>query len=49
MKISQPTICLQVKIKESEWLGVPYDFGNLIISIGDMLQQASGGYYSSTH
>ena len=39
---------LQVKTKENEWLDVPCDFGNLIINIGDMLQEASEGYYPST-
>ena len=39
---------LQVKTKEGDWLNVPCDFGNLIINIGDMLQEASGGYYPST-
>lgn len=31
-----------------EWIDVPSDFGNLIINIGDMLQEASGGYFPST-
>lgn len=39
---------LQVKSIEGEWLDVPSDFGNLIVNIGDMLQEASGGYYPST-
>ncbi|MCW8331696.1 isopenicillin N synthase family oxygenase [Photobacterium sp. SDRW27] len=39
---------LQVKTKEDEWLDVPCDFGNLIINIGDMLQEASDGYFPST-
>jgi len=39
---------LQVKAKTGEWLDVPCDFGNLIINIGDMLQEASGGYFPST-
>ncbi len=39
---------LQVKTKEGDWLDVPCDFGNLIINIGDMLQEASGGYFPST-
>ncbi|MCG9723069.1 2OG-Fe(II) oxygenase family protein [Shewanella sp. Isolate7] len=39
---------LQVKAKSGEWLDVPSDFGNLIINIGDMLQEASGGYFPST-
>jgi isopenicillin N synthase-like dioxygenase len=39
---------LQVKGKEGNWIDVPCDFGNLIINIGDMLQEASGGYFPST-
>lgn len=39
---------LQVKGNGEEWLDVPSDFGNLIINIGDMLQEASGGYFPST-
>lgn len=39
---------LQVKTKEGEWLDVPSDFGNLIVNIGDMLQEASGRYFPST-
>lgn len=39
---------LQVKGKGDEWIDVPSDFGNLIINIGDMLQEASGGYFPST-
>ena len=29
-------------------MDVPCDFGTLIINIGDMLQEASRGYYPST-
>ncbi|GAB3019130.1 isopenicillin N synthase family dioxygenase [Bowmanella dokdonensis] len=39
---------LQVKGKSGEWIDVPCDFGNLIVNIGDMLQEASGGYFPST-
>lgn len=39
---------LQVQTKEGGWMDVPCDFGNLIINIGDMLQEASGGYFPST-
>jgi len=39
---------LQVKSKDKQWLDVPCDFGNLIINTGDMLQEASQGYYPST-
>ncbi|WP_100644499.1 isopenicillin N synthase family dioxygenase [Alteromonas facilis] len=39
---------LQVKGKDGNWIDVPCDFGNLIVNIGDMLQEASGGYFPST-
>lgn len=39
---------LQVKCQDGRWLDVPSDFGNLIINIGDMLQEASNGYFPST-
>lgn len=39
---------LQVKSMDGEWLDVPSDFGNLIVNIGDMLQEASGHYFPST-
>jgi len=39
---------LQVKQRDNSWLDVPCDFGNLIVNIGDMLQEASGGYFPST-
>jgi isopenicillin N synthase-like dioxygenase len=39
---------LQVVGKEGEWFDVPCDFGMLIVNIGDMLQEASAGYYPST-
>lgn len=39
---------LQVLGRDNAWLDVPCEFGNLIINIGDMLQEASGGYYPST-
>ncbi|WP_026376765.1 isopenicillin N synthase family dioxygenase [Aestuariibacter salexigens] len=39
---------LQVKGKDGNWLDVPCDFGNLIVNIGDMLQEASGGWFPST-
>lgn len=39
---------LQVLSKDGQWLDVPSDFGMLIINIGDMLQEASRGYYPST-
>lgn len=39
---------LQVKTKDGSWMDVPCDFGTLIVNIGDMLQEASGGYFPST-
>lgn len=39
---------LQVMGSDGNWINVPCDFGNLIINIGDMLQEASGGYFPST-
>lgn len=39
---------LQVQDMDGNWLDVPCDFGMLIINIGDMLQEASQGYYPST-
>jgi len=39
---------LQVQLQNGDWMDVPFDFGNLIINIGDMLQEASGGYFPST-
>jgi isopenicillin N synthase-like dioxygenase len=29
-------------------MDVPAEFGNLIVNIGDMLQETSGGYFPST-
>ncbi|GAA0827193.1 hypothetical protein GCM10009112_05630 [Marinomonas arenicola] len=39
---------LQVKAKDGSWVDVPCDFGTLVVNIGDMLQEASGGYFPST-
>jgi isopenicillin N synthase-like dioxygenase len=39
---------LQVLAQDGSWADVPCDFGLLIVNIGDMLQEASGGYYPST-
>lgn len=39
---------LQVMNKTGEWLDVPCDHGQLIVNIGDMLQEASGGHFPST-
>ena len=33
---------------DNAWFDVPCDFGLLIVNIGDMLQEASGGFYPST-
>ncbi len=39
---------LQVLGQDNTWFDVPCDFGLLIVNIGDMLAEASGGYYPST-
>lgn len=39
---------LQVQQQDGVWVDVPCDFGSLIINIGDMLQEVSGGYFPST-
>jgi len=39
---------LQVQLIDGTWIDVPSHFGNIIINIGDMLQEASGGYFPST-
>jgi len=39
---------LQVQKRDGSWLDVPCEFGNLIINVGDMLQEASGAYFPST-
>lgn len=39
---------LQVLGKDGNWIDVPCDFGNLIVNIGDMLQETSGHYFPST-
>lgn len=39
---------LQVQRKDGSWMDAPSDFGLLIVNIGDMLQEASQGYYPST-
>lgn len=43
---SQPG--LQVKTRRGQWMDVPASTGNLIINIGDMLQEVSRGYFPST-
>ena len=39
---------LQVVNAEGKWIAVPGDFGALIVNVGDMLQEATGGFYRST-
>ncbi len=39
---------LQIQGTDRQWRDVPCDFGTLAINIGDMLQEASQGYYPST-
>ncbi|MGI9283143.1 MAG: 2OG-Fe(II) oxygenase family protein [Endozoicomonas sp.] len=39
---------LQVQLKDGSWVDVPSKFGYLIINTGDMLQEASVGYFPST-
>lgn len=39
---------LQVVTADGEWMAVPGDFGALVVNVGDMLQEATGGYYRST-
>jgi isopenicillin N synthase-like dioxygenase len=39
---------LQVLGKDQAWHNVPCEFGLLIVNIGDMLEEASSGYYPST-
>lgn len=39
---------LQVQARDGSWMNAPCDFGMLVINVGDMLQEASNGYYPST-
>ncbi|MCC2625815.1 MAG: 2OG-Fe(II) oxygenase [Burkholderiales bacterium] len=39
---------LQLKDKNGKWLDVPADPGMLAINIGDMLEEATAGFYKST-
>jgi isopenicillin N synthase-like dioxygenase len=39
---------LQIFGRDDQWHDVPCDFGLLIVNIGDMLEEASGGHYPST-
>jgi len=39
---------LELKVRSGEWVAVPHSPGQLIVNIGDMLQEATGGYLPST-
>lgn len=39
---------LQVKDADGKWYDVPGAWGDIVINVGDMLQEASQGYYKST-
>ena len=39
---------LELQLPEGEWVSVPQQPGQLIVNIGDMLQEATGGYLPST-
>ena len=39
---------LQVKNLKGKWIAVRSNTGELVVNIGDMLQECSGGYYPST-
>lgn len=39
---------LEVKDAQGKWHAVPGNFGDIVINVGDMLQEASGGFYKST-
>ncbi|WP_067736683.1 2OG-Fe(II) oxygenase family protein [Novosphingobium naphthalenivorans] len=39
---------LQLLAGDGNWMDVPCDFGALVVNVGDMLQEASGGYFRST-
>ena len=39
---------LELKLRSGEWVSVPHEPGQLIVNIGDMLQEATGGYLPST-
>lgn len=39
---------LQLKNSDGKWINVPADPGMLTINIGDMLEEATGGFYKST-
>ena len=39
---------LELRLRNGEWVSVPHKPGQLIVNIGDMLQEATGGYLPST-
>ena len=39
---------LELKLRSGEWISVPHSPGQLIVNIGDMLQEATCGYLPST-
>ena len=39
---------LELQLRGGEWVSVPHKPGQLIVNIGDMLQEATGGYLPST-
>ncbi|MDG2461629.1 MAG: 2OG-Fe(II) oxygenase family protein [Luminiphilus sp.] len=39
---------LELRLRSGEWLSVSHKPGQLIVNIGDMLQEATGGYLPST-
>ena len=39
---------LELQLRSGEWISVPHSPGQLIVNIGDMLQEATGGYLPST-
>lgn len=39
---------LQVKDLQGRWFDVPGEYGQIVVNVGDMLQEASGHYYRST-
>lgn len=39
---------LQVQDLEGQWFDVPGEYGDIVVNVGDMLQEASQGFYKST-
>ena len=39
---------LQAQDRNGNWREIPYELGDLVINVGDMLQECSNGYYPST-